>query len=188
MRITGWSVHQRLDKVEKWRTTNGARGVCIQSQSWRTASTVYTAFALNEIDPVDIGDAIRSGFLRVLYERMRMERAAQLGLRVPTIAPEQISALVDTQTEPNGDRVAKACGRGRRSISNLRCECVMNERIRLSMSPLGILAGLWAIPTSRWICRRVFGKGRKVWCDWVANRHSNGNGIDSAQDSEDSDS
>lgn len=88
MRATEWSAREVLDRVGHWITTCGSRGVRIESQSRRDMITISAVPTSIEIDPTGVGDAFRSGFLWGMHARMSMERAAQLGCTVATIALE----------------------------------------------------------------------------------------------------
>lgn len=89
LRSTGWSVDDVLDRVGRWITTQGPDGVRIVGRGRETIS-VPAVPVKKEADPTGIGDAFRAGFLWGVYERLSLERAAQVGCTLATIALETI--------------------------------------------------------------------------------------------------
>lgn len=111
MRKTGWSVRDVLDRVGHWVTTRGARGVSIEGQERSTTVSVPAVQTSNEVDPTGVGDAFRAGFLWGLHARMSMERAAQIGCTVATIALEHAgSQEYRLDRADMSNRIAKAYG------------------------------------------------------------------------------
>lgn len=111
MRTTGWSAREVLDRVGHWITTCGSRGVRIESQSRRDMITISAVPTSIEIDPTGVGDAFRSGFLWGIHAGMSMERAAQFGCTVATIALEHTGTQgYQLDRTDVSNRVAKVYG------------------------------------------------------------------------------
>lgn len=89
LRSTGWSVDDVLDRVGRWITTQGPDGVRIVGRGHEPIS-VPAVPVKKEADPTGIGDAFRAGFLWGVQENLSMERAAQVGCTLATIALETI--------------------------------------------------------------------------------------------------
>lgn len=113
LRMTGWSAREVLDRVGHWVTTCGLRGVRVETLDRRDALTVHAVQTPNEVDPTGVGDAFRAGLLWGLHARMSLERAAQTGCTVATIALEHAGTQeyrLDRTDMSN--RIAKAYGGG----------------------------------------------------------------------------
>lgn len=86
---TGWSDAELLERVGVRVTTLGADGVLIDGRGVdpvRVACPRETAV----VDPTGVGDAFRAGFLAGVSWRLGLERAAQLGCMVATLAIETV--------------------------------------------------------------------------------------------------
>ncbi|WP_037323078.1 carbohydrate kinase family protein [Amycolatopsis thermoflava] len=88
LRATGWSTDTVLNKVGCWVMTHGADGVHIRSTA---GSTIVRAVPTDRpADPTGVGDAFRAGFLWGVHVRLGLERSAQVGCTLATIALESI--------------------------------------------------------------------------------------------------
>lgn len=86
---TGWSEAELLDRVGVRVTTLGSDGVWVDGRGidpFRVGCPPETAV----IDPTGVGDAFRAGFLAAVSWGLGLERAAQLGCMVATLAIETV--------------------------------------------------------------------------------------------------
>ena len=86
---TGWTEPQLMAQVGHRVTTLGSDGVeIVAADGSRLHVRVVPEIA--KIDPTGVGDAFRSGFLAGRYRGLSMERAAQLGSLMATLALETV--------------------------------------------------------------------------------------------------
>lgn len=110
VRSTGWSTGDVLDRVGRWVTTHGARGVRIESRE-RNPLIVPAVPVKTEADPTGIGDAFRAGFLWGLHAKLNLERATQAGCTLAAIVLETVGTQEYELDRANfSSRVAKAYG------------------------------------------------------------------------------
>jgi adenosine kinase len=86
-RKTGWSERDIADIVEVRITTLSARG-CLLVDREGTQLHVDAVPATEVVDPTGVGDAFRGGFLAGVRSGLELQRAAQLGALIATLALE----------------------------------------------------------------------------------------------------
>lgn len=87
LQSTGWSHAEVLDRVGKWVTSLGPKGLQIESKSDPTIE-VAPPKERRKGDPTGVGDALRAGFLVGLHGGLALERSAQLGCTLATVSLE----------------------------------------------------------------------------------------------------
>ncbi|MGW1678082.1 carbohydrate kinase family protein [Saccharopolyspora sp. NPDC002376] len=87
LQSTGWSHGEVLDRVGKWVTTLGPKGVQVESKDQPTLE-VAPPREKQKGDPTGVGDALRAGFLAGLSHDMELERTLQLGCALATVSLE----------------------------------------------------------------------------------------------------
>jgi len=95
---SGWSDAEVLDRVGVRVTTQGDRGVLIESAGSRPVAgidgplrlAVPVVPARHVADPTGVGDAFRAGFLSGLSWQLPLERAAQVGSLLATLVLETV--------------------------------------------------------------------------------------------------
>ena len=84
---TGWSDGEVLARVGTRVTTHGPKGVVVE-QDGQPAIAVEVVPELCKADPTGVGDAFRAGFLSGRSVGLSLERAAQMGSLLATLALE----------------------------------------------------------------------------------------------------
>ncbi|MGZ4665395.1 MAG: carbohydrate kinase family protein [Frankiaceae bacterium] len=86
---TGWTDSDVLTRVGTRLTTHGADGVLIESAA-EPPVKVAAVPATEVADPTGVGDAFRAGFIAGLAWSLPLERSAQLGCVLATLALETV--------------------------------------------------------------------------------------------------
>ena len=84
---TGWTDADVLARVGTRVTTHGPKGVVVE-QAGQPAVTVEAVAERRKADPTGVGDAFRAGFLSGQLRGLSLERSAQLGSLLATLALE----------------------------------------------------------------------------------------------------
>ena len=87
LQSTGWTEAEVLDRVGKWVTSLGAKGVQVESKDEPTLH-VAPPKEKRKGDPTGVGDALRAGFLAGLHHELGLERSLQLGCTLATVSLE----------------------------------------------------------------------------------------------------
>jgi adenosine kinase len=87
LQSTGWSDAEVLDRVGKWVTSLGPKGLQIESKSDPTIE-IAPPKEKQKSDPTGVGDALRAGFLAGLHGGLSLERSSQLGCTLATVSLE----------------------------------------------------------------------------------------------------
>lgn len=107
---TGWRQNELADRVGVWITTHGADGVTIDRAGERSI-TVPAVPPKAIADPTGVGDAFRAGFLWGRANRLNVERSAQVGCTLATIALETLGSQEYSLDRAGfSDRAARAYG------------------------------------------------------------------------------
>ncbi len=88
---TGWDAAEVLRRVGTRVTTHGAKG-CVVEQAGQPPLHVPAVPPRDAValEPTGVGDAFRAGFLAARAEQLDLERSAQLGSLVATLALETV--------------------------------------------------------------------------------------------------
>lgn len=86
---TGWSTSVVAAQAEVTLTTLGAEGVSIVTRAGEELR-VPAAPTATGVDPTGVGDAFRAGFLHARGLEFPLERAAQVGCQLATLALESV--------------------------------------------------------------------------------------------------
>lgn len=84
---TGWTDTEVLARVGTRITTHGPKGVVVE-QAGQPVVAVEAVAERRKADPTGVGDAFRAGFLTGQLRGLSMERSAQLGSLLATLALE----------------------------------------------------------------------------------------------------
>jgi adenosine kinase len=84
---TGWTDAEVLSRVGTRITTHGPKGVVVE-QAGQPTVAVEAAAERRKADPTGVGDAFRAGFLAGQMRGLSIERSAQLGSLLATLALE----------------------------------------------------------------------------------------------------
>ena len=84
---TGWTDAEVLARVGTRITTHGPKGVVVE-QAGQPAVAVEAVAERRKADPTGVGDAFRAGFLTGQMRGLSIERSAQLGSLLATLALE----------------------------------------------------------------------------------------------------
>jgi adenosine kinase len=87
LQSTGWTHQEVLERVEKWVTSLGPKGVQVESTSGPTIE-VTPPKEKQKGDPTGVGDALRAGFLAGLAGELDLERSLQIGCTLATVSLE----------------------------------------------------------------------------------------------------
>ncbi|WP_131767875.1 carbohydrate kinase family protein [Candidatus Protofrankia californiensis] len=102
---TGWSDAQVLQRVGARITTHGADGVAIEVAG-EAPIRVPVVPARVTPDPTGVGDAFRAGFFAGRAWELSLERSAQLGCLLATLALETVGTQ-EYETTPNDELVKR---------------------------------------------------------------------------------
>jgi adenosine kinase len=88
---SGWSGQEVLQRVGLRVTTHGAKG-CVLEQLGEPAIKVPAVPPLpdSKLEPTGVGDAFRAGFLAAISGGLALERCAQVGALMATLALESV--------------------------------------------------------------------------------------------------
>jgi adenosine kinase len=84
---TGWTDAEVLSRVGIRVTTHGPKGVVVE-QAGQPTIAVEAVDERRKADPTGVGDAFRAGFLTGRMRELSLERSAQLGSLMATLALE----------------------------------------------------------------------------------------------------
>ena len=87
LQSTGWTKDEVLDRVGKWVTSLGPKGVQVEAKGEQTF-VIEPPKEKKKGDPTGVGDALRAGFLAGQSHGLNLERSLQLGCTLATVSLE----------------------------------------------------------------------------------------------------
>jgi len=87
LQSTGWTKDEVLDRVGKWVTSLGPKGVQVEAKGAQTL-VIEPPKEKQKGDPTGVGDALRAGFLAGQSHGLSLERSLQLGCTLATVSLE----------------------------------------------------------------------------------------------------
>ncbi|GAA4858080.1 carbohydrate kinase family protein [Saccharopolyspora rosea] len=110
LQSTGWTHAEVLDRVGRWVTSLGPKGVQVESKS-DPKIEVTPPKEKQKGDPTGVGDALRAGFLAGLHHELDLERSLQLGCTLATVSLETDGPQeYEVERESFLSRIAEAYG------------------------------------------------------------------------------
>ncbi|GAA2361488.1 carbohydrate kinase family protein [Saccharopolyspora halophila] len=110
LQSTGWTKDEVLDRVGKWVTSLGPKGVQVEAKGEKTF-VVEPPKEKQKGDPTGVGDALRAGFLAGQSHGLGIERSLQLGCTLATVSLETDGPQeYDFERESFLARIAEAYG------------------------------------------------------------------------------
>ncbi|GAA4883021.1 MULTISPECIES: carbohydrate kinase family protein [Saccharopolyspora] len=110
LKSTGWTHEEVLQRVGKWFTSLGPKGVRVEAAGEPTL-VVEPPKEKQKGDPTGVGDALRAGFLAGLSHDLGIERSLQLGCTLATVSLETDGPQeYEVDREPFLARFAEAYG------------------------------------------------------------------------------